>query len=99
MSDPSPKTLALAASLDMTAASALALDLTGVRGQPLILDASAVRRLGGQCVQLLLAARMAWSMDGVSFEIADPSPEFAEALALMGCPDLIPAAPAQEPAL
>ena len=99
MSDPSPRTLALAASLDMTAASSLAQDFTGARGQPLILDASAVRRLGGQCVQLLLAARMAWSQDGIGFELADPSPEFTEALALMGCPDLIPASPAQEPAL
>ena len=97
MTTTSPQTLALAASLDMTAASSLAQDFIGARGQPLILDASAVRRLGGQCVQLLLAARMAWSMDGVNFDLADASPEFTEALALMGCPDLIPAAPLQDP--
>ena len=93
----SPRTLALAASLDMTAASSLAQDFIGARGQGLILDASAVRRLGGQCVQLLLAARMAWSTDGIDFDVADPSPEFTEALALMGCPGLIPAAPLQDP--
>ena len=98
MTTTSPQTLALAASLDMTAASSLAQDFIGARGQPLILDASAVRRLGGQCVQLLLAARIAWSQDGVTFEVADASPEFTETLALMGCPNLIPAAPAQDPA-
>jgi len=97
MSTASPRTLALATSLDMTAASSLAQDFIGARGQALILDASAVRRLGGQCVQLLLAARMAWSMDGIDFEVADASPEFTDALALMGCPDLTPAAPLQDP--
>src|SRR4051812_3373732 len=97
MTTASPQTVVLAASLDMTAASSLAQDFMGARGQPVILDASAVRRLGGQCVQLLLAAKMAWSMDGITFEIAEPSPEFTETLALMGCPNLIPAAPLQDP--
>jgi chemotaxis protein CheX len=81
-------TLALSDTLDVTAAAPLAQELVGLRGQPVSLDASAVRRLGGLCLQVLLSARAAWSTDGQAFEIVNASPEFTDGLALMGAPDL-----------
>ena len=74
--------------LDLTAASPLKAQLLAARGSPLSLDASGVRRLGAQCVQVLLAARTQWSVDGLEWRSADPSREFAEAARLLGCPDL-----------
>ena len=55
---------------------------------PRSLDASGVQRLGAQCLQVLLAARALWSSDGQPWRLVDPSPEFADAAALMGCPHL-----------
>ncbi len=55
----------------------LAASLRAQRGKPVTLDASAVERLGGQCLQILLAAARAWSADGAAFHIASPSSAFA----------------------
>jgi len=85
-------TLTLGDSLEMTAAGPLHKELLGRRGQPVTLDASQVRRIGGQCLQVLLSAQATWSADGASFQIIDPSPEFADGLALMGASHLAPAA-------
>jgi chemotaxis protein CheX len=85
---PGAASLVLADCLDLTAAAPLKADLLAARGTPLLLDASSVRRLGAQCVQVLLAGRAAWSGDGLEWRITSPSPEFAEAARLMGCPDL-----------
>ncbi|THD61034.1 STAS domain-containing protein [Phenylobacterium sp.] len=86
---PGATSLILAESLDMTAASPLKAQLLAARGSALSLDASAVRRLGGQCLQVLLAARAAWTADGGDWRIATASEEFADAVRLMGCPDLV----------
>ena len=72
---------------------ALAAELLAARGKPAILDASGVQRLGAQCLQILLAARALWSSDGQPWRLVDPSPEFADAVALMGCPHLAAAQP------
>jgi chemotaxis protein CheX len=80
--------LVLADSLDLTAAAPLAADLLAARGKPATLDASGVQQLGAQCLQVLLAARALWSSDGLLWRVVDPSPEFAAATALMGCPNL-----------
>lgn len=85
---PGPASLVLAESLDLTGATPLKAQLLAARGTPLSLDASRVRRLGAQCLQVLLAARSAWSGDGLEWRVSDPSPEFAEAVRLMGCPEL-----------
>jgi chemotaxis protein CheX len=87
-SDDTTTPLVLAESLDLTAAAPLAAELLAARGKPAILDASGVQRLGAQCLQVLLAARALWSTDGLPWRVVDPSPEFADATALMGCPDL-----------
>jgi chemotaxis protein CheX len=79
-----PASIALADSLDMTAAAPLAAALSAARGAPINLDASAVRRVGAQCLQVLLAAQTTWTAEGLAFDIVDPSPEFSDGLALMG---------------
>ena len=83
-----PASIALADSLDMTAAAPLAAQLLAVRGGPINLDASAVRRVGGQCLQVLLAAQAAWAAEGFAFDVVDPSTEFSDGLALMGAASL-----------
>jgi chemotaxis protein CheX len=87
-------TLRLPDSLDMTAAAPLAAELKALRGQDLRLDASGVRRLGGQCLQVLIAARDAWAADAKAFEVAEPSAEFTDACGLFGCPELAAPLPA-----
>jgi anti-anti-sigma regulatory factor len=54
---PGAASLILADCLDLTAAAPLKAQLLAARGTPLSLDASAVRRIGAQCLQVLLAAR------------------------------------------
>jgi chemotaxis protein CheX len=88
----SEQTITLGDSLEMTAAGPLHKELLGRRGQPVTLDASQVRRIGGQCLQVLLSAQATWAADGADFQIIDPSPEFADGLALMGASHLAPAA-------
>ena len=88
--------LVLADSLDLTAAAPLAASLLAARGGPAILDASGVQRLGAQCLQVLLAARALWSSDEQPWRLIDASPEFSDAAALMGCPDLACATPVED---
>jgi chemotaxis protein CheX len=70
--------------MDLRAAAPLANDLLAVRGQPVTLDASAVERLGGLCLQVLMAARQTWAGDHIAFTLANPSPAFADCLSLLG---------------
>ena len=94
-----PVVLSLASVLDINAAAPLAAELLALRGLPVTLDASSTERLGGLCLQVPLAARSAWALDGAPFEIAGRSDAFDEALELFGAPHLgVPAAPALEAA-
>ena len=90
------RTVTLGDALDMTAAGPLAAELLGHRGHPVSLDASNVRRLGGQCLQVLLSAHATWSTDGQVFEVVEASPEFTDGLALMGATDLCPLSTVQD---
>jgi len=76
--------------LNLAAARPLWSDLCAATGRPLTIDASAVERLGGACLQVLLAAREQWRRDGVDFTIDEPSPAFFEGLRLMSARDLAP---------
>ena len=82
--------LILAEMLDLPAARPLTSDLLSRRGQDVVIDAHAAQRMGAQCLQVLLAAKAAWALDGHGFEIIGASPDFAEAASLLGAPDLIP---------
>jgi chemotaxis protein CheX len=72
--------------LDLNAAAPLAAELMSHRGRPIEIDASAVDRLGAQCVQVLLAARKTWDSDGLSFSTVAASAEFASVLGLLAAP-------------
>ena len=76
--------LPLPAVLDLAAAGPLHAALLARLGGPVKIDAGEVRRLGGQCLQVLLAAQTRWAADGAAFDVLNPSPEFAEGLELLG---------------
>jgi chemotaxis protein CheX len=70
--------------LDMQAAVPLQAALLALRGAGVSVDASGVEKLGGQCLQVLLAARKCWDEAGQDFTIAAMSDSFAAALAGFG---------------
>ena len=74
----------LPAVLDLAAAAPLLQALKARQGAAVTLEAGEVRRLGGQCLQVLLCARRSWAEEGHGFRVLDPSPAFSDALALFG---------------
>jgi chemotaxis protein CheX len=76
--------LALPETLDLKAAGPLKAAFLQHRGQALDVEAGQVRRLGGLCLQILLAARKAWADDGKPFSITGPSEAFVETTRLFG---------------
>lgn len=70
--------------LDLSAAGPLWSDLCAARGQPVELDASSVERIGGLCLQVLLAAQAQWRADGIAFAVTNYSAAFADGVQLMG---------------
>lgn len=70
--------------MDLTAASPLAQSLLSHRGSELSVDASRVRRVGTQCLQVLLAAVATWKADGVRLCLEKPTEEFLEGSRLLG---------------
>ena len=76
--------------LDLRAAAPLAAELAARRGQDVTLDASRVRRLGAQCLQVLLSARACWQREGARFSVAAASSDFTDGLALLGATSLLP---------
>ncbi len=76
--------------LDLRAAAPLAAELMARRGLDTELDASRVRKLGGQCLQVLLSAHACWHAEGVRLRVVAPSGEFIDGLALLGAASLIP---------
>jgi len=70
--------------LDLKAAAPLQAALLARRGQPVEIDASAVQRLGGLCLQVLLSAQKTWADDGGVFHLGHVADPFNEALRLFG---------------
>ena len=81
-----PAVLRLRQQLDLNAAAPLAAELLALRGSDLEVDASAVRRMGALCLQVLLSARASWRDDGFAFAITGVSAEFTAVLDLLGAP-------------
>ncbi len=81
---PGADVLALPAILDLTAAATLLENFLTLRGRPLDMHAGDVQRLGGQCLQVLLAARTAWAADEQDLNLHDCSEDFLAALNLLG---------------
>jgi chemotaxis protein CheX len=70
--------------LDLNAASGLREQFIGRRGTALRVDASQVERLGGLCLQVLLAARAAWAEDHQELRFDDLSSELQSGLDVFG---------------
>ena len=81
--------LPLPAVLDMRQASEIAQAMRSVRGRPLIVEAQHVERLGGLCLQVLLAADLTWSRDGVPMSLESPSRAFRDAAHLFNATSLL----------
>ncbi|MBP1853093.1 STAS domain-containing protein [Rhizobium halophytocola] len=77
-------TFTLAAVLDLNEASNLKANLLSLRGKPLSIDASAVERVGAQCVQVLMSAAQTWEKDGKPFLISKASEAFKMTMQLIG---------------
>ncbi len=76
--------------LDLRAAAPLAAELMARRGLDTELDASRVRKLGGQCLQVLLSAHASWQAEGGRLRVVAPSSDFIDGLALLGASSLLP---------
>ena len=81
------RTLQLPEVLDLNAAAPLAGELLTYRGTDLMADASQVKRLGGQAVQVLMSARMTWDQDGSRLRVVNPSQTFRDVVELLGIGD------------
>ncbi|NBW07632.1 MAG: STAS domain-containing protein [Caulobacteraceae bacterium] len=86
----------LAPVLDILQADPLRAELLALRGQPVSVDASAVERLGGLCLQILISADQTWSRDGQALTIDNPSEAFATQWNMFGA--ALPATVQGEPA-
>jgi chemotaxis protein CheX len=58
--------------------------LLSERGKPMVIDGSAVERMGGLGLQLLLAAAQTWQADKVSFSIVEASDALRAAVECSG---------------
>lgn len=70
--------------LDLPAAAPLVKSLLARRGNPIVIDGSAVQQVGAQCVQVLLSAKRTWDADGVPLSIVNCAPRMIEDLELLG---------------
>ena len=82
-----PARVKLVEVLDLGAAAPLKAELLTRRGGPIEIDASAVQRAGGLCLQVLLSASATWAVDGHEFNLAQPSEALCEAIRNLGAAD------------
>lgn len=73
----------LPAILDLGAAAPLWTLLCEAQGKSVRIDASDVERVGGLCLQVLIAAEAQWRTDGCAFAIENLSPAYADGVRLM----------------
>ncbi len=76
--------ISLPAVLDLRAAEPLKAQLLAVRGQAANVDGSAVERLGGLCLQVLLSAIATWRADGQVLTFINVSEAFASQWSAFG---------------
>jgi anti-anti-sigma regulatory factor len=70
--------------LDASAAAAVKDMLLARRGSALVVDASQVRRVGAQSLQILIAAARTWQADGQSYCVTNSSSELLDTIVLIG---------------
>lgn len=78
------KSLSLAPVLDLNEATALHRQLMGLKGSNVVIDASAVERVGALCVQVLMAGAKSWEEDKLSFTFLKVSDAFTKTMQLIG---------------
>jgi chemotaxis protein CheX len=78
------KSLSLAPVLDLNEATALHTQLMGLKGNPLVIDASAVERVGALCAQVLMAGAKSWEEDKQPFTFGKVSDPFMKTMQLIG---------------
>jgi len=83
-------TLTLPPSLKSEANKELWTKLDGLKGQHVIIDGSEVERLGGECLETLIAARRHWEKSELRFEISNASTDFIKDLEILGARNLLP---------
>lgn len=76
--------IALAPALDLRAAAPLKAEILALRGQAVMLDGSAVQRLGGLCFQVLLSAIKTWRDDGQDLTLINASEAFVAQWSALG---------------
>lgn len=76
--------ITLVPNLDIRAAAPLRDALLARSGDPVSFDASRVVRIGGLCLQVLIAGARDWRERGVSFSIQNPTPAFLDTIELFG---------------
>ncbi|HVX35188.1 MAG TPA: STAS domain-containing protein [Hyphomicrobium sp.] len=85
-SDQAPPALMLPDCLDSSAAIEIKEMLLAQLGNSIVVDASQVRRVGVQSLQVLVAAARTWQRNGHGYRLENPSSEFLETIALVGLP-------------
>lgn len=80
----SARVLRLPARMNYAAADELSEAFEHLRDSPIEVDASDVTHLGAIGLQVLLAARKQWQLDGVSFRLTGASAAFVDSLNLLG---------------
>jgi anti-anti-sigma regulatory factor len=70
--------------LDSAAVTTVRDLLLARRGNAIVIDASQVRRVGAQSLQVLIAAARTWQADGHSYRVTNSSPELLDTIALIG---------------
>lgn len=72
--------------LGASAATELKEMLQARRGSTLVIDASQVRRVGVQSLQILVASARTWQSDGQRYRVTNSSSELLDAITLIGLP-------------
>jgi chemotaxis protein CheX len=80
----SDEALHLPEALDLRTATGLAASILTHQGNQLLLNGSKVKKVGAQCLQILVSAARMWERDGVPFALAEPSDELKNSLAVAG---------------
>jgi chemotaxis protein CheX len=75
--------------LDLSAAMSLHSLLQRHCGQDVELNAGCVTRIGGHCLQVLLAAKRAWRAQGCKLQLTSPSDRCRDALGVVGATHLL----------
>ena len=78
------KTLSLDNVLDLNAAGSLHSQLLGMRGSDLVIDASAVEKVGTLCIQVLMSARKTWEEEKKSLTFSEMSDALMKTMQLSG---------------